>query len=1600
MYINIYMYINQIDELFNNILNNFFEFINKQKFFTKLTSDVNFILYQNDILLIIKDFINTISTKEILDLIKKENNLEFILNIIKRYCAYYIYLGIAYYYQGGRDLYVTNIIEISRNQKDNIYQITNFFNSYNNSKIISFYNDIKNILGLLQLKTIDKIKIILSNNPLKYDSTIKLFNEFGEDYIVEYFLIKDNLHNILKSLIFKQIYLKEEKIEIINILNQIESNNTEYKYIEIIVSNERKLVDFNFIQKFLNIDQLRSGLAEEIYNYLEENRDSKEFIIKENKDFINYLFSNKIIIPITEDFLRYHKDTEKYLNESNTDLNIKDREVTKIKYIVNKINNVKKFYSSILDKNPKIKLDIDKLFFKALDPKMAVLYNEIEELKIIQKLELSKNATDGDLLIDLENIRKYSYINFKDLSKDGIKIRPSNIISGIRSTNLKIKNKSFIETRIGHTNIDMNVIGIALNLNKIPLNDIRCNNLINISEHFNESNSFKSLLNIMNKNKKTNKIYYWLFDNSKDKPLQDLYINYNINDPTNNINIMLEQLYKNYIKIIKNKFENDINKAEDLTTWYYYNLNKYYTKNYFNLNLNPEIKNELIEIAFNQIKELEVIEDDVDSYIPGRQSEIIKLPVIKINKKNYQIIELNSKKIDIQIDLPGKNIPICNHYIKWKNINKLSKKSDEFNQAVFEFVKQYVKENNQGDKICKSCNEMIQMQRFIIDGTYNKEADMFLTTSLEVNLNLEEIPKYKKYMRTIKNLNKNVENIAHATDLTQYLGNDMVIKLRRKLIVKDVIDLILIHSEWLKNNSKNRNEDYSKRYNINKDLTNLFFFELKDDIFLTSSTETDYYKIIKYNNIIIYLVFIILFELNTGQIINLKNDKKYNYFFFDKIKNILFENLYLRKNQKEKILLIKIPLFSYLIYYISGILVSKKIWLYNNNNDQNKDLLEVNIQKSIIHTLIDLINSIIEANFEDNNKNYLYEIIVNKLNIKYKYIFDDNSLLQKIHENTMKNIKYDSNTQKVTLLTKKINYIELNINYLIEYNIKNVCNFVTTNINIIDIKKDNNNINLLTNCLSGTFHKWEFKKNDLICKLCNKSYNEIIDFIKNKPITNHEQNLYLDKIKFYNLNKSFKKYCISGAIHEFENNSKCIHCGLDINYKPTEKELKLLESNLNKNKLEIIKKNINNLKTHNENIIKNENNNKLIITNIINKYDEFKLDYYISDFIDRLIKILGAKIKINDNLSNYKNIYLKDTIYILDHDYLGNKISQDIIILSSEDKILLINNHPSFNKDILYYKDKSNNMYVYYDPISYQYIGYSDDNKNIKRNKNNASLKIEFSVKECINYLGYENKFINIYHINKDYQNISFKEINKNSYDIILNIIRTRILNLKQIINKINNIIYNIRNNGTINSIYNKNEKEIINEFTKKLKKFNIKNNDNIIFNNYKLILNKLILNYNIPTNINLELNNNYIDIQYILLKYKINNNDNYLLFYLIYNFNLLLDYNINSSIESEIAYLIIKLIRYSFNFYYKPYYNYNIRQFDYYLLNDVPYIEDYLKGVGYYQELLTKEEIDNPDKKEQLITDNEELNALDIDDYDVDDDIDGNAEALDGFDD
>jgi hypothetical protein len=97
--------------------------------------------------------------------------------------------------------------------------------------------------------------------------------------------------------------------------------------------------------------------------------------------------------------------------------------------------------------------------------------------------------------------------------------------------------------------------------------------------------------------------------------------------------------------------------------------------------------------------------------------------------------------------------------------------------------------------MCKSCDEMLSLQKFIYEGTYVDELDTFMTTNIAVNQKLEEIPKYAKFMRTIRNLEKNIEKIAYSCDLNVYIGTSPTIRLKRKLIIKDVLDLILLHTD-------------------------------------------------------------------------------------------------------------------------------------------------------------------------------------------------------------------------------------------------------------------------------------------------------------------------------------------------------------------------------------------------------------------------------------------------------------------------------------------------------------------------------------------------------------------------------------------------------------------------------------------------------------------------------------------------------------------------------------------------------------------------------------------------------------------------------------
>src|SRR3989304_9799328 len=92
----------------------------------------------------------------------------------------------------------------------------------------------------------------------------------------------------------------------------------------------------------------------------------------------------------------------------------------------------------------------------------------------------------------------------------------------------------------------------------------------------------------------------------------------------------------------------------------------------------------------------------------------------------------------------------------------------------------------------------------------------------------------------------------------------------------------IFHNIKMEKNYRERNEKISDMYGIGKDVTNLFIFELDNSIFVYSSKDKDYYKPIKRNNILTYILFLIVLEISDSQLYYMTGDKICNYYLFSK----------------------------------------------------------------------------------------------------------------------------------------------------------------------------------------------------------------------------------------------------------------------------------------------------------------------------------------------------------------------------------------------------------------------------------------------------------------------------------------------------------------------------------------------------------------------------------------------------------------------------------------------------------------------------------------------------------------------------------------------
>ena len=952
------MYIDKLDKLIDSVIIDFFSFFFKnnskyKKIINQIKSEVNYVKYQKEINMMISKYQSKIKNINLKNITTNNEYISIIQNILMKYVFYYFFLTIGYFYKGEKDTFINNIIEFSKNQNNYDVEVKGFFNSESNSNIINIYILINNIKDLFKFSKSERENV---KDNIKFREAIDILNTIGKNFINNKLLnnkLNENLkcHNIITILIILEIYKKIDQKEINNILSSIDKIKGNYEYIDIVISCKKEY-DYSNLENILD-EYKFDGIIDSFYNLLLENNNKVYF---DSYYKIKKLLNSKLIVPIVDDILLYDNPKESYDKNFSNKFKYR-REDTRIKYIVSKIDSVVDFYSESTKSNDKVKKKIYSLFYQPLNDKKAITINSIEDTKILNKLgAVGKNLLDkNEYYNDLKKYDLYSYTNFNNIDKFGFNIildSTTDVIRYINFENSKFfkrdKNKNVL-IRTAFENSPINIVGIILT-NKNLYKCLKIKNIINVRNiNKKDKNGYKNSLKILsNKILKSNdkKLYYWIFDSEKDMTNIKKYNEINKLKGNNSIMYVISQLYDDIIGLIYDKILNTINKKNNLLINDSFKIVKKIENDFkMKLDRKSEFYKNLEEFIYYE-KSVKVKNkiDNNEGLIKGLFGDVKKL--IKVDKKkenNKSVLLLNTNnetKKNILVNENETTNAICQHNVTLRNIMNIKKNNlNKFNTDLYEFILKYMIETYDGSFVCKSCGSLLNIKRYVDSGIFKKSTNEyipFMSDSSYLLKDLEKIPYYDKFRRSISNIDKIVERLASILNIIIYVGNLHSNKISRRNIVKNIIDLIKLQND---NSNKpyniNRSKRITSKYGIN--LSNLFNFLLNDKIFVFSTKHFDTYKSIKLNNILSYCAILMILNINDTQIINMGGNKTCNYYWFEKYGSILFDGIKINinnNNNTKNILDYKV--LCYILYFFSCMISKYNLWIIKDNDNVSK----------------------------------------------------------------------------------------------------------------------------------------------------------------------------------------------------------------------------------------------------------------------------------------------------------------------------------------------------------------------------------------------------------------------------------------------------------------------------------------------------------------------------------------------------------------------------------------------------------------------------------------------------------------------------------------
>lgn len=1162
-----------------------------------------------------------------------------------------------------------NTLIVSKTPFENITNIEKTIKALEDNKIENIKNKdnanlfrqllVKYILLLyfINKKTSEQDIIKICNTSFKKYSSpdvllaIKKYNELlpllikeknikdNHDLITKYSLTTAQLNKLSElnpSLSLKYIYDCLIILEFPNdfvILNKISNDqffdNTETSTIDVIVNHNKELT----LQDLDNINTKTTNinLSHDIYDFIKQQKIDPQKILS--------LINSHIILPITNELFLKHQPNMKYKSAGN------QTDKTKLDFIITKFN--------------KILNSID----KADDSIISI--NEYENVDLI--INNPERMT--------EQLRTYtdtSYINYQ--KPEGLFIQLDQQTTSIRKQALIDKSKNIFKPN-GLNNI-IDLVGFC----------IKSNNKTTFTQ-LNYKEFLKSLKHYLSGKETDN--FYWIYSEKEDK---------------NNIEVYttkedaLVKLYENIYDTIINKktkllFKKIINEQRltptKLNSMINFEFKDFKLLQYTGLTLD---KLNLTNEQKNAIKEKLKIEELPDKYINniyGLDDHSIKLPKIKFEKKN-NVLSIDASYLSNSETKNTQQNAICMHIVELRNLTDLAKHDPiTFDKLMQEFATKYIGELTNGSKVCKSCGAKLFLEDLKVSGTFDDNMHFNIQgVSLMSNVNLIDYPEYKPYKNTIIRLDSYIDRIGKIMNLLYITGTGYEQRKQRTMYVKNIIDMIIYNMAYFdKQNMGARYKLAEQQYGINHALSDLFVFDLDDNVLQTTSNTNDYQKIKKINNIIIYIIIKILLSIDKSNIYDMVKSHNCDINAYKKSVKI-FDGLRI-KTETSTEYITKYPVLCYIIFMFACMLSRYDLYYVEGINSQDKKQKIRAIYTAIIkivNTIIDILNSIVETYIklktlnEKIEINQLFNRIYNQYSSKLSTFYNDRNILKSFEtEKVIVKIKVDDRIKD----SKKLEEYTFTLPKCPDINrysnIEYAKNYVQTPQ--VDMQK----YTLLLTCKNNGYHDFiiDKDKNDIICKVCGQTFKELFNKSSNyEELNNMNQLIYIKNIA--------QKYCFTkenlGKRHFFEydkntHKRKCIYCGYSESDPISEKDLITLG------------------KKYYEKELINESSKKEI--------ESIKIPEIKKEIIKKFLELVPERELMLDN--NTFKIY--SNTYLFDHNHLGYRISPPLVI--PEEKIT-----HSFDKffNMNVYSYTQNKITVYYNEKTNILIGYKEINNNYVKN--------------------------------------------------------------------------------------------------------------------------------------------------------------------------------------------------------------------------------------------------------------------------------------------